>query len=286
MRKYLFFAIALVAGTLAFTSCEPNNPNKPESQEIDPKEVTAKDIVGEWLLDSVIFNNEYGYYQMDRQLITVRTNDLDVRDRKKNAYTVKDGIITVNYSKNEWNDVDDSYTATYEIVSFDKGLKRAELKEHVEYIDGDQPVEGYMHYYLSVLPEPTGKDLDINEANIKGAWLCAYYEHYAEGETAIKEVSPHFEFEFFGDNHKFAWLMGVNADQGYASTGFWWFKPGYMYMTVVYGGHTIDEYKEEDLYWWKIEKLTTDYMMITHRNEGYGEIMHLVRRDMPFPEKK
>ncbi|MBQ3998978.1 MAG: hypothetical protein II644_06520 [Paludibacteraceae bacterium] len=285
MRKYLFFAIALVAGTLAFTSCEPNNPNKPESQEIDPKEVTAKDIVGEWLLDSVIFNNEYGYYQMDRQLITVRTNDLDVRDRKKNAYTVKDGIITVNYSKNEWNDVDDSYTATYEIVSFDKGLKRAELKEHVEYIDGDQPVEGYMHYYLSVLPEPTGKDLDINEANIKGAWLCAYYEHYAEGETAIKEVSPHFEFEFFGDNHKFAWLMGVSAVDGYFDTGFWWFKPGYMYMTVAYN-KTLSDYNEDDLYWWKIEKLTEDYMILSHRDDGYAEVCHFVRRDMSFPSEK
>ena len=286
MKKIILCTLSFVTLSLLFTACENSGGNIPESQIIDPTEVKAADLVGEWLLDSVIFNNEYGYYQMDRQLVTVRTNDLDVRDRKKNAYTVKDGIITVNYTRAEWSDVDDSYTATYEIVGFDKGLKRAELKEHVEYIDGDQPVEGYMHYYLSVLPQPTGKDLAITEDNIKGAWLRAYYEHYAEGETAIKEVSPHFEFEFFGDNHKYASLMGVAAVDGYFDTGFWWFKPGYMCMTVVYGDHTIDEYKEEDLYWWKIEKLTTDYMMITHRDEGYGEIMHLVRRSMPFPEEK
>ena len=291
MRKVLFLAIALVAGALAFTSCEPNNPNAPESQIIDPKEVKAADLVGEWLLDSVIFNNEYGNYQKDRQLVTVRTNDLDVRDRKNSTYTVQNGIITVNYTKNEWEGVDDSYTAIYEIVSFDKGLKRAELKRHETYMDYSvkeegEEVEGDMHYYLSIMPEPTGKELAITEENIKGAWLCAYYEHYAEGEQGIKEVSPHFEFNFFGDNHKFAWLMGVNADQGYASTGFWWFKPGYMYMTTAANDKTIDDYSEADMYWWKIEKLTTDYMMLTHRNEGYGEIMHLVRRDMPFPEKK
>lgn len=273
MRKFLFFALAALA--LAFTACDPNNGNAPESQIVDPQEVKAADLVGEWLLDSAILNNEYGHYQMDRQLVTVRTNDLDVRDRKNSTYTVKDGIITVNYTKNEWEEVDDSYTATYTIVSFDKGLKRAELKE----VDGD------MHYYLSILPEPTGKNVSINEDNIKGAWLCAYYEHYAEGYPGIKEVSPHFEFNFFGDNHKFAWLMGVNADQGYASTGFWWFKPGYMYMTTAYD-KTIDDYSEADMYWWKIEKLTTDYMMLTHRNEGYGEIMHLARRNMPFPENK
>ena len=29
MRKFLFFAIALVAGALAFTSCDPNNPQDP-----------------------------------------------------------------------------------------------------------------------------------------------------------------------------------------------------------------------------------------------------------------
>ena len=213
------------------------------SSKADPKEVKAADLVGEWLLDSAIFNNEYGNYQKDRQLVTVRTNDLDVRDRKNSTYTVQNGIITVNYTKNEWEGVDDSYTAIYEIVSFDKGLKRAELKRHETYMDYSvkeegEEVEGDMHYYLSILPGPTGKELAITEENIKGAWLCAYYEHYAEGEQGIKEVSPHFEFNFFGDNHKFAWLMGVNADQGYASTGFWWFKPGYMYMRVVYGDQT------------------------------------------------
>ena len=286
MKKIILCTLSFVTLSLLFTACENSGGNIPESQIIDPTEVKAADLVGEWLLDSVIFNNEYGYYQMDRQLITVRTNDLDVRDRKNSSYSVNNGIITVNYSKNEWEEVDDSYTATYTIVSFDKGLKRAELKEHVEYIDGDQPVEGYMHYYLSVLPEPTGKDLDINEANIKGAWLHLYEYRYSEGNPDEKWVAPHFEFDFFGDNNKYASLMGVAAVDGYFDTGFWWFKPGYMYMTVVYGDHTIDEYKEEDLYWWKIEKLTTDYMIISHRGDGYGEVLHMVRRDMPFPEEK
>lgn len=277
MRKYLFFAIALVAGTLAFTSCEPNNPNKPESQEIDPKEVTAKDIVGEWLLDSAIINNQYGDYQIDRQLITVRSSDLDVRDRKNSTYSVKDGILTVNYSRSEWSDEDDSYTATYEIVRFDKGLMRAVLLEHTS--------EGDMCYYLSILPEPTGKDVAISEENIKGAWLHVYEERYSTGNPDEKWVSPHFEFSFFGDNHQFYSLMGVSAVDGYFDAGFWWFKPGYMYMTVAYN-KTLSDYNEDDLYWWKIEKLTEDYMILSHRDDGYAEVCHFVRRDMSFPSEK
>ena len=56
MKKILFFAFALVAGALAFTSCEgnKNNPDNPQEQEIKPA-----DLIGSmWRADSVFVNGE------------------------------------------------------------------------------------------------------------------------------------------------------------------------------------------------------------------------------------
>lgn len=49
MRKILFFAIALVAGALAFTSCDPNNPSNPTGD--------GNKYEGVWVSDSVIDAN-------------------------------------------------------------------------------------------------------------------------------------------------------------------------------------------------------------------------------------
>ena len=58
MKKVLFFTIALVVSALAFVACNGNKGNEPESQTVDPKDVTVKDLIGEWRVDSTYFNNE------------------------------------------------------------------------------------------------------------------------------------------------------------------------------------------------------------------------------------
>ena len=58
MKKILFFAFALVAGALAFTSCDPNEkgntPDNPQEQEIKPAEL----IGSMWRADSVFIGGE------------------------------------------------------------------------------------------------------------------------------------------------------------------------------------------------------------------------------------
>lgn len=50
MKKVLFFAMALVAGALAFTSCEGNNPNNP--------------IVGTWMYENKPMNGSTDFSRM------------------------------------------------------------------------------------------------------------------------------------------------------------------------------------------------------------------------------
>ena len=52
MRKYLFFAIALVAGVLAFTSCSKKDKNAP----------TNNPIVGTWIWKTPVQDAQYSEY--------------------------------------------------------------------------------------------------------------------------------------------------------------------------------------------------------------------------------
>ena len=54
MKKILFFAIALVASVLAFTSCNGNNPDDPKEQPLNPAEL----VHTMWRADSVFISGE------------------------------------------------------------------------------------------------------------------------------------------------------------------------------------------------------------------------------------
>ena len=99
MRKYLFLAIALVASALAFTSCNPSDPNAPESQIVDPKEVTVQDMIGDWGLDSAFGEFRTGR-EYERRVYAVTQDHID---GEWSTYTVGNGILTLNIHERDWN---------------------------------------------------------------------------------------------------------------------------------------------------------------------------------------
>ena len=155
MKKFLFLAIALVAGVLAFTSCNPSDPNAPESQIVDPKEVTAQDMIGDWGLDSAFGEFRTGR-EYERRVYAVTQDHIN---GDWSTYTVGNGILTLNIHERDWNQEGEVYIdrqSQLEIVSFDRGLKRAVLKQKdasFTIYDEEPPyesheVKGECTYYL------------------------------------------------------------------------------------------------------------------------------------------
>ena len=62
MKKILFFALALVAGALAMTSCDPNNPDNPGDFKIE-------EYVGTWHLDSMVADGGTTIRPIDVQVV-------------------------------------------------------------------------------------------------------------------------------------------------------------------------------------------------------------------------
>lgn len=99
MRKFFIFAIALVAGVLAFTSCENNNANG---------------LVGTWSRDSE--KTPTGFYETQTLIIDghngfqfqAQQHDPEHPDfiaimLMDGKYEVKGDIITVHYERHGWN---------------------------------------------------------------------------------------------------------------------------------------------------------------------------------------
>ena len=100
MKKILFFAIALVAGALAFTSCEGNDPQNA--------------IIGEWSYDAPAW--ESGYYD---EFVAIFNEDgtFQLRDYGhegpgaprnnsfnyfEGTYSIKGDIVNAHFSGHGW----------------------------------------------------------------------------------------------------------------------------------------------------------------------------------------
>ena len=258
MKKILFFAMALVAGVVAFTSCNLQTPdNSGTSEPIDPNKVTTNDVIGEWRMDSTVneYQNEY------HRILAVFT--------KENA-NVENGIL---YTQAERYDetVGDMVPVTiqYEIVSFDKGKKSMVLREKNvqttvypdEHPEGIEVTTDMDHYFVS-LPVITGKDLPITEENVKGAWAEEYTEGRYGDEPLSKGVHGHYMYYFFGDNHQYMNLMMVEPNNGFDHPGYWWLKDGKLCFRETYSGQTLADMNPENYDWYTIEKLTDKFMVI------------------------
>ena len=99
MRKILFFALALVAGVLAFTACENNGGNALVGTW---SRDTEKDGSGWYETQTLIFDGNNGFVFQGQQ------HDPDHPDQKnimlmEGKYEIAGDIITVHYLKHGWN---------------------------------------------------------------------------------------------------------------------------------------------------------------------------------------
>ena len=280
MKKIFIFAFALITGSMAFTSCDNQNNNGKGSDPVNPTQVTAADFKGEWRMDSMIAPS-YSHYE--RVLVEFKDP------------SVKDGILT--FTGQEWDDEKWDYvdvSVSYEIVSFDRGIKFAALKEKdvklLVWSEKEQKdievVEDVIHYF-STLPEITGKDLAVSEENIKGIWF-EEYEEYRDGDQPLtKSVTPHYNFDYFGDNHEYLNLMAVelNPLNAFPHPGYWKFYNGGMKFIETYNGQTYENIDWETYgNFYKIDKLTDKFMVLHATWSGdYGsgeEFLYFSRTDM------
>ena len=114
MKKVLFFAMALVAGVVAFTSCEGNDPQNA--------------IIGEWSYDAPAWD-EGGYYD---EFVAIFNEDgsFQLRDYGhegpgaprnnsfnyfEGTYSIKGDIVNAHFSGHGWYYGDEKYP----VSSFD-----------------------------------------------------------------------------------------------------------------------------------------------------------------------
>ena len=290
MKKYLFLALAAIA--LTCISCEQKNnngsggggDNEPTTPTINPKDVTAKDMVGEWRVDSTYFNDEIdpdGRYAIKVTLDTIYSIKGAI------PYTVADGIITVTLEDYDFKtDQTTQREAHLEILTFDNVNKRASFKEAdaKDYYGTD----GVKMIYVTAYPVPTGKDLAVTEENIKGSWLIEYEEYRSGDQPLEKQVSPHWVFQVFGENHYYLDLLATNPrdyTDSYPHPGYWWFVDGEiaaMSTSKDFDEITLDEVTGG---WYKVEKLTENFMII-HDSWDTGDSYKYMSRvpDVQLPE--
>lgn len=158
MKKYLFLAIALVACALAFTSCDPNNPQNPGDVQ----------VVGTmWRVDSVFYDGRpspqpyvIGKFISESQVI------LDGVDTTTWSY--KDDVFTIRrYDYEEARE--------YKVIEVNKTFA------HLKTTDSENKE---LHIYASIIPASNGQKVDPTVENIVGTWRMDYTESFYSGTNA------------------------------------------------------------------------------------------------------
>ena len=162
MRKVLFFAMALVASVLAFTSCEPNEPTEVKS---------VKDIIGtKWRVDSCfIEGNPVG---MDLVFeIKSETEFFDMNDSESCSMSIENHVVTADLTRMQV------------VAKVEKATS-----EFIHLVGTNEP----MHIYISRIPEPNNETRELTKENIVGTWKGDYYEEwgiYTSGEHWYRVLS-------------------------------------------------------------------------------------------------
>lgn len=155
MRKFLFFAIALVASALVFTSCEGGG-NTPT----DPNEIQMADYIGtNWRVDSCLWQGELT--SGPHPFIKVIAEDMVLWwGQDSLPIKVEDGKITFNEPNTD--DLEgDPVPVTLTIVKADKDFV------HLKSVTG-------MEFFMARIPDPFGTPVEVTEANILGTWKWEY----------------------------------------------------------------------------------------------------------------
>ncbi len=261
MKKILFFAFALVAGALAFTSCNGNDPKNPG--EYDPK-----DYVGtQWVTDST--RTPDGLSPAPHAYIKVKSESLVEINGNDTQYKIEGAKMTIH--------VGDENPMTLDIQSADK--------DHAILLMpwGDEqgnPVTAIV--YMTRIDEPKGSQLPVTEANVLGKWRLAYFvrteTYYEEGSTEPQQdiikhgmagVETH-EFKTNGEytvSNSFDFMWDAEPLQG------WWeIKNG----LIVYA--TYDKPAEIPAEWYMTatvyENVMTTHQVHSMYNGGTMEYLY------------
>ena len=184
MKKLFIFAMAFVASVLAFTSCDPNNPDNP--QEVS----SIKELVGtKWRVDSAYVGDNVPTHMYEVFEITSEnsfkllgesdTYSLEVKDHKVTLadYPIDAQTLNVVKATKEWIHLS-------AIVPIDENW------------DGTPDKEGPFNLYISRIPESNGEKVPLTAENIVGTWKGDYYEEsgvYTSGESWYR-VLPSLSF--------------------------------------------------------------------------------------------
>lgn len=137
MRKFLFFAFALAASVLAFTSCNKEDKNEPET----PASINKEYFEGYWHLDSMA---NAGSRPLDVTLINdtlLSIDALEFKEPAKYKWSHKDGVINA-----PWIWSAPIQYVNYSVVSVDNA--KAVLKKETD---------GMLLYFTHILEVPEGE---------------------------------------------------------------------------------------------------------------------------------
>ena len=182
MKKIFIFALALVAGALAMTSCDPNNPQ--EEQELKPAEL----IGTMWRTDSVFMDGEKS--PGPHFIVDIIAADKAV---------LNGDTVTYHFDSNHL--MVDGRGIDFEVTAF--------YGESAKMKDSGAPME----MYVSKLPAFDIEDqiLEPKTEDFVGTWKLAYYtmdSHTLEGTWYNAGTNPGVE----------TWELRADGSATYHST--------------------------------------------------------------------
>lgn len=248
MKKLFIFAMALVAGALAFTSCDPNNPS-------NPGENNVKDYVGTmWRVDSVFYNGQVAPHPyVIVKFISETQAVLDGQDTT--TWSIEDNTLKIRRYDYE------------EMGSY----KIQEANKTYAHLVGSDGVKDELQIYASIIPEATGTTLPLTAENIIGTWRGDYYVssgsyvgnggtwHQYYQMTSSMQTHGLDILEFKADGTLTYTNMLDKASMGASyqpSTGFWAIKDGQF-------AYQYDVDRLYDGYYFDVEALTDNVFYIT-----------------------
>ncbi len=215
MKKTLFFAIALVAGVLAFTSCNKKDKNEPSNPDEITTDVNPEDYINTmWRIDSCKAGNEK--QRPPHGLIRVFKNNTASFDADTSAYEFKDG----------------------KLIFFDEEFTIAGVKKgwaHLQARGTD--------LYLSQLPELDieSQILEPKASDFVGTWKHAYYAtsyHAPDNSDYMAGSNPWVEtWEFKEDGT----CIYTDVFTGMTKTGTWSWEYGLDFLNNPLAYLFIDE---------------------------------------------
>ncbi|MBP5477477.1 MAG: hypothetical protein J6Y00_07335 [Paludibacteraceae bacterium] len=256
MKKILFFAAAIAAGTLVFTACNKKDGNTPDDKTQNPSDYN---YAGQkWRIDSCKVEGqlEHGPHA----LIDILSNN----------QVIFNGSDTTTYAF----DSDKLLIHSGEEHPMELTIKKAEAAFAI--LDMD-----HMELYLSRIPESNGKKVDVTADNLIGKWhwdwyYNEYYHYVSEWEKWYTDYNIGTTFgvetwEFRADG-TLVKSNSYNAMMGAESQTVWWVLDG---NRLAMGFDNQKPEKLEDIpagYWVNVLTLTDNVFYYgTEEHSQYDE---------------